>query len=307
MGINWSYIPPLCLVIGLIWGLAIGNPFVQKTSKIGKWCLQISVMLLGFGIPLNKVLLAGKSGFVFSVLTIFLTLLLGNLIAKWIRMPSNIATLVSFGTAICGGSAIAAASPILKANSDEIAASLATVFLLNAVSLFIFPQIGYVIGMSPLQFGEWVGLAVHDTSSVVGAALAFDPQSLSTATTVKLARALWIAPVCFFLALKMNSNSSPTGPDHKFSAGHFFKLIPWFIPAFVCASLVRSVAHSNEANSVFEILIVLSKIGLSLSLLFIGAGVSRSVFLKAGTKAFALGIVLWFLVSLSSLALVMWS
>jgi uncharacterized integral membrane protein (TIGR00698 family) len=291
---NMSHLPPFCLFLGLVWGLIFGNPISAKTSKIGKYFLQFSVMFLGFTIPIDKVMQAGKEGILLSIVTIFGTLLVGALLGKLFKLPSNVATLVSFGTAICGGSAIAAASPIIQADPDEVAASLATVFILNAVALFLFPKLGVYFHFDSVSFGTWVGVAIHDTSSVVGAALSFNPESLTTATTVKLARALWIVPICIGLSWWQSRRVSAAEGQMRTS---WVKMIPWFIPAFLLASVLRAFVHLPR---IYEFLGLVSKVGLSVSLLCIGAGVSKKVFLKAGSGALGLGVVLWALVSVGS-------
>jgi uncharacterized integral membrane protein (TIGR00698 family) len=281
-------------------GFIFGNPYKPWSSQAGKLALQVSVVLLGFSVPLDDVMLAGRDGFIWTLFTLVTALSLGAGLARILGLPQRLATLVSFGTAICGGSAIAAAAPVIGADSDEIAASLATVFLLNAVALFLFPWIGHLFALEPHQFGTWAAIAIHDTSSVVGAALAYDPASVATATTVKLARALWIVPCCIVFGWYFNRNSTvrTMGPLR------YLKLIPWFIPGFLLASLLRTFLLSAE-SPVIPVLGAASKIGLSFSLLCIGAGVTRKVFLQSGPKAFGLGLALWLVVSIGSLAAIL--
>ena len=290
---NWSLLPPVCLAIGLALGLTVGVPKGKPkdiVSKSGKWALQISVVLLGFGIPVGDVWRTGREGFVLALATIAGTFALAALLKRLLGTPAKLAALVAAGTAICGGSAIAALAPVIAAEPDEMAASLATVFLLNAIALFLFPYLGHAAGMSVPMFGEWAALAIHDTSSVVGAALAFDPAALPIAATVKLSRALWIAPVCIAAAFAMRrSSSAPAAAKTPW--------LPWFLPAFLAASLVRSFV---PAPALYDVLAAAAKVGLAFSLLCIGLGVNRQVLAKAGGRAALLGVSLWAAVSVST-------
>jgi uncharacterized integral membrane protein (TIGR00698 family) len=301
---SWSHLPPTCLLLGLTVGFIFSNPFKSWTSRAGKLALQLSVVLLGFSVPLNDVMLAGRDGFIWTLLTLVTALSLGGGLAKILGLPQRLATLVSFGTAICGGSAIAAAAPVIGADSDEIAASLATVFLLNAVALFLFPSVGHMFALGPQQFGTWAAIAIHDTSSVVGAALSYDSASVATATTVKLARALWIVPCCIVFGWYFNRNVKENTDAKVMGRQRYIKLVPWFIPGFLLASLLRTFLLSPESQ-VVSVLGAASKIGLSFSLLCIGAGVTRKVFLQSGPKAFGLGLTLWLVVSIGSLAAIL--
>jgi len=192
--------PPIALALGLAIAFTIGNPFPQIEGKITKYLLQSSVVLLGFGMNLKTVYEAGKDGIIFTIVTIFGTLILGYFVGKLLGIASKTSTLISSGTAICGGSAIAAVAPAINAEKNEITVSLGTVFVLNSIALFIFPIIGHLLGLTQHQFGVWSAIAIHDTSSVVGASASYGPEALIVATTVKLARALWIAPVALFFA-----------------------------------------------------------------------------------------------------------
>ncbi len=193
--------PPIALVLGLLFAFIVGNPFAEQTPKYTKILLQASVVLLGFGMKLTTVYEAGKEGIVFTIATIFGTLVLGYFVGKLLKVNEKTSALVSSGTAICGGSAIAAVAPVIDADSEEISVSLGTVFILNSVALLIFPIVGHWLNLSQNQFGIWSAIAIHDTSSVVGAAQIYGEEALAIATTVKLYRALWIAPVALLFAV----------------------------------------------------------------------------------------------------------
>ncbi|HEX3100677.1 MAG TPA: putative sulfate exporter family transporter, partial [Pyrinomonadaceae bacterium] len=192
--------PPIALALGLILAFTISNPFPSLSGKPTKYLLQTSVVLLGFGMNLTEVYKAGRDGILFTIATIFGTLVLGYFAGKMLGVPAKTSTLISSGTAICGGSAIAAVGPAIDAGSEEMSVSLGTVFVLNSIALFLFPLIGHALNLSQNQFGVWSAIAIHDTSSVVGASGSYGPEALAIATTVKLARALWIAPVALMLA-----------------------------------------------------------------------------------------------------------
>jgi len=198
--------PPIALLLGLITAFTFGNPFPEQTKKTTKFLLQISVVLLGFGMNLSKVLEAGRDGILFTIATIFGTLSLGLLIGKLLKIDSKVSNLISSGTAICGGSAIAAIAPVIDADSEETSVSLGTVFILNSIALFIFPVIGHFFNLTEKQFGIWSAIAIHDTSSVVGAATRYGDEALQIATTVKLTRALWIAPIALLFHFYIGEN-----------------------------------------------------------------------------------------------------
>jgi uncharacterized integral membrane protein (TIGR00698 family) len=307
---NWSLLPPVCLGLGLTGGLTLSHIIAPRKSFVSKWgktCLQVSVVLLGFSVPLADVWQAGREGFLLALGTIVSILAAGLLLAKALRTPSRLAALVAAGTAICGGSAIAALAPVLGADADEVAASLATVFLLNAVALFLFPVLGHAFALSPVSFGHWAALAIHDTSSVVGAALAFSPESLPTAATVKLARALWIVPLCLAAAAflrhrrthgDISSTASPTTRPRRWAA--LAQWVPWFIPGFLAASFVRAFLPAPLT----DVLGALSKVGFALSLFLIGLGINKGVFFRAGRNALGLGLLLWIGASMGTFLLV---
>lgn len=287
---NW--VPaPVALGLGLVFGLRVGNPFQASTGRWTRILLQSSVVLLGFGMNLGAVVKAGREGFLFSIATIFGTLILGLILGRVLRTNSKTSTLISAGTAICGGSAIAAVAPAIDAENEDISVSLGTVFILNAVALVVFPVLGHYLGLTPRQFGLWAAIAIHDTSSVVGAAARFGDGALEIATTVKLVRALWIAPVALILGLLFG----------KGGIGNLRKSIPWFVLLFIAAALFRSYAPGWFQPSVFDAFVNLAKAGLNLTLFLIGAGLSREALRRVGLRAFSLGVILWIVISVASL------
>jgi uncharacterized integral membrane protein (TIGR00698 family) len=284
--------PPIALALGLAIAFSMGNPFPQIEGKATKYLLQASVVLLGFGMNLSAVYKAGRDGILFTIATIFGTLLLGYFVGKMLKVSSRTSTLISSGTAICGGSAIAAVAPAIDAENDEITVSLGTVFVLNSVALFVFPIIGHALGLTQNQFGIWAAIAIHDTSSVVGAATAFGQDSLVTATTVKLARALWIAPLALMFAYLYRDRGSDTKAKIA---------IPWFIFLFLAATALRTYAPAEIPPSLFDAAVNLAKAGLTVTLFFIGASLSRTTVKKFGYWALLQGLILWLVISLVSL------
>lgn len=284
--------PPLALALGLILAFSIGSPFPSLSGKPTKYLLQTSVVLLGFGMDLNTVYQAGKNGILFTIATIFGTLMLGYFVGKLLAVKAKTSTLISSGTAICGGSAIAAVAPAIDAGADEISVSLGTVFVLNSIALFVFPIIGRGIGLSENQFGVWAAIAIHDTSSVVGAAGTYGPDALAIATTVKLARALWIAPVALFFAYVYRKNVS--GETRKIT-------IPWFIVFFLLATVFRTYAPAIIFPSVFEGIVNLAKAGMIATLFLIGASLSRDTLKNVGARPLIQGVLLWIVISVVSL------
>jgi uncharacterized integral membrane protein (TIGR00698 family) len=278
--------PPIALALGLALALTLGHPFASRNSKATKLLLQTSVVLLGFGMNLQKVVEAGRTGFVFTIVTIVGTLILGFLLGRAMKISPTTSHLISSGTAICGGSAIAAVGPVVNATDEEMSVALGTVFILNSIALFIFPMIGHRLGMTQTQFGVWAAIAIHDTSSVVGAAAKYGADALQIATTVKLTRALWIVPVTLATAFFFKRKSAKV-------------TIPWFILYFVIASVLRTyVAAPAE---VWSTLTMLAKIGLTITLFLIGAGLSRKSIAAVGARPLILGILLWIAISSVSL------
>ena len=246
--------------------------------------------MLGFGMNLAAVYKAGKSGIAFIVAVISSALILGFLLGRLLNIPKRITTLVSTGTAICGGSAIAAVGPAIKAEKDEMSVSLGTIFVLNAVALFAFPLIGHALDMSQAQFGMWAAIAIQDTSSVVGASSAYGAEALTTAATVKLARALWIAPIAIALAFAFREKD-----------GKATVKIPWFIFLFVLAATIRTFAPNFLWPSMFDALVNLAKAGFTVTLFLIGLSLSREMLKKVGVRPFLLGAMLWIVIATASL------
>lgn len=284
--------PPIALALGLILALTIGNPYSEQTTKVTRILLRGSIILLGFGMNLTTVVKAGKDGILFTVATIFGTLVLGFIVGKLLKINGKTSNLISAGTAICGGSAIAAVAPAIRADADETSVSLGTVFILNAVALFIFPIIGHALGLTQHQFGLWSAIAIHDTSSVVGAAAKYGDEALQIATTVKLARALWIAPVALLFAFFYRPKHGET---------KLREIIPWFIFLFLLTTILRTYAPAEIQPSIFDSLVMLAKTGLTVTLFLIGAGLSRRTLKKVGIKPLIQGVILWVLISIVSL------
>ncbi len=284
--------PPIALALGLILALTIGNPYSEQTTKATRILLRGSIILLGFGMNLTTVVKAGKDGILFTIATIFGTLILGFIVGKLLKINGKTSDLISAGTAICGGSAIAAVAPTIRADADETSVSLGTVFILNSVALFTFPIIGHALGLTQHQFGVWAAIAIHDTSSVVGAAAKYGDEALQIATTVKLARALWIAPVALLFAFIYRPKQGET---------KIREIIPWFIFLFLAATVLRTYAPAKVQPSIFESLVMLAKAGLTVTLFLIGAGLSRETIKKVGVKPLIQGIILWILISIVSL------
>src|ERR1035441_5446740 len=230
--IIFNLAPHWALGMGLLLGLVVGNPYLNLTRKYTKYLLQISVVGLGFAMDINKVLEAGSTGILYTMGTIIITIILGTLIGKAFKVNNVTSYLVSAGTAICGGSAIAAVSPVVKANEQQISVSIGPVFILNAIALFIFPPIGHYLDLSQNQFGIWCAIAIHDTSSVVGAASSYGHDSLIIATTVKLARALWIVPLVLITSFVFKNEKRKI---------HF----PLFILFFIVASIMKTRSEEH--------------------------------------------------------------
>jgi uncharacterized integral membrane protein (TIGR00698 family) len=276
--------PPIALALGLVLALTIGNPFGKQTSKPTKLLLQASVVGLGFGMNLQKVVQAGKTGVVFTIATIAGTLLLGWLAGRAMKIEPRTAHLISSGTAICGGSAIAAVGPVIQATDEEMSVSLGTVFILNSIALFVFPMIGHALHLTQTQFGVWAAIAIHDTSSVVGAAAKFGNEALQIATTVKLTRALWIVPLTIGTAMAFRNKSTRI-------------VMPWFILWFLVASVIRTYVPGPWADPI----VTAAKIGLTVTLFLIGAGLSRQSIAAVGARPLILGVLLWIAISCVSL------
>ena len=281
--------PPIALLIGLIFGLTVAHPYPADSGELAKFLLKASVVALGFGMNLHEVLRAGRSGFLYTAGSITFALLVGLLLGRLFKVEKTAAFLITAGTAICGGSAIAAVAPIVQANDEEIAVSMGTVFILNSVALFLFPPIGWALHLSQEQFGLWSALAIHDTSSVVGATARYGAVALVVGTTIKLARALWIVPLAIGTAAAKKTKGQIRWP--------------WFILFFCLAAVVNTyfpvLAKFNSSIS------TLGRLGLTATLYLIGTGLSRATIKKVGIRPFLQGVVLWIIVGSLSLALIL--
>lgn len=281
--------PPMALLAGFILSFTIGHPYLHHNGKATKILLQASVVGLGFGMNIYDAMAVGKEGLIFTIVSITLTLAVGLLLGKLFRINKKTSVLVSSGTAICGGSAIAAMVPIVNANEEETSVSLGVIFVLNSVALFLFPVIGHLLNLSQEQFGLWSAIAIHDTSSVVGAAHKYGEEALRIATTVKLERALWIIPLSFVTALLYRKG--------KVS-------IPYFIFLYVVAMLINTFVPSIETVS--PSIVMFAKRGLTLTLFLIGAGLSKDALKKIGVKPLLQGIILWAFISIMSLLVILY-
>lgn len=282
--------PPIALAVGLVIALTIGHPYLHLNNKATKILLQASVVGLGFGMNLGKIMQVGKEGIMFTIISIFGTLVLGFIIGKWLSIHKKTSHLIASGTAICGGSAIAAVGPIVNANGQEMSVALGTVFILNSIALFIFPVIGHLLHLTQTQFGFWAGIAIHDTSSVVGAAARYGKAALQTATTVKLARALWIVPVALLTSFFFKNKST------KIS-------IPYFIFLFILASIIRT--YIPAVAEISGHIVGAATVGFTVTLFLIGAGLSKNVLKTVGVRPLIQGVILWGIISVSSLFIIL--
>lgn len=286
--------PPMALVMGALLALVLSNPWQDQSMRAAHKLLAFSVAGLGAGMNLVTVLQAGAAGLGYSFIGITLTIALGVLLGRAFGAEKNTALLVTVGTAICGGSAIAAVAPVLRARQEAIAVAFATVFLLNALALIIFPPLGHMFGLSDMQFGLWAALAVHDTSSVVGAALAYGGEALDHAVVLKMARALWILPVALaigFYAARAATETDDAKPKLK---------LPWFIPAFLLIAALFT--WMPQWQGLGEMIVFAAKRGMVIVLYLIGTTLSLSALKSVGWRPLALGIVLWAVAASATLA-----
>ena len=284
--------PPVALFLGLAFALLCGQAHPKFNKKTSKYLLQYSVVGLGFGMNLQASLASGKEGMEFTIISVVGTLLIGWLIGrKFLKVDRDTSYLISSGTAICGGSAIAAVGPVLKAKDSEMSVALGTIFILNAIALFVFPLIGHTLNMSQHEFGTWAAIAIHDTSSVVGAGAAYGEEALQVATTIKLTRALWIIPLALVTSFIFKSKGQ------KIS-------IPWFIFFFVLAMIFNTyVLGTTETGAMIgEGINSLARKMLTITLFFIGASLSRDVLKAVGIKPLIQGTLLWIVISVGTLA-----
>ncbi len=307
--------PGVALAVGLALTLTLGNPWPAATKRLSRPLLQASVVLLGFGTNLLAVLVAARHGLLIAAATIALTFLLGAWLRRVLWIESKTAMLLSAGTAICGGSAIAAVGLATGAAEAEMSVALGTVFLLNAVALFLFPVLGHALGLTQVQFGTWAGIAIHDVSSVVAAASAYGPQALQTATIVKLSRTLWIVPVALaarFVILRGRTEAEKAADaadsgraSGARSAPRRPVTIPWFIALFVAASLAGTAVPAVHALA--PSLTQLAKTGMTVTLLLVGMSLSRASLRMVGVRPVLHGIGLWLAISVMALAAVRWA
>ena len=282
------------LVAGVAAALLVGNPYAARTKALTPWLLQGAVIGLGFGADLRVVAAVGARGVGYTFVGLALTFLTGAVLARALGVGRDLGLLITVGTAICGGSAIAAVVPAIGAKEEEATVSLAVVFLLNAVGLLIFPPLGHALGLSEHAFGVWAALAVHDTSSVVGAASAYGPDALAIATTVKLARALWIVPVAFALGA-WRARGRPAGEGTAAAPK-----LPWFVLGFLAAAALATFLPPIHA--IGHDLARIARQVLVLTLFLIGANLSRAAVARVGARPLVLGVLLWVVSALASLA-----
>lgn len=283
---------PIALVAGITFSLLLGNPFAEQAGRFSKVLLKLSIVGLGFGLNAINAFEVSKDGFLITIVTISLVFGFGFLFNKFFKIEKITALLISSGTAICGGSAIASVSPIVKAKNEQISIAIGVVFLLNALALLIFPFIGHFFELSQYQFGLWSAIAIHDTSSVVGAAQAFGKEALEVATTVKLSRALWIVPVTLIISYFHNKSKGAAGIK-----------IPSFILAFIAATVIATIFSQGQV--VYDSISAVSRQLLVTTLFFIGSGISLSQIKKVGAKSIFYATGLWVVISVFSLILIL--
>ena len=285
--------PPVALFLGLVFALVCGQAYPKFNKKVSKKLLQYSVVGLGFGMNLHASLASGKEGMMFTIVSVVGTMLIGMFIGrKMLNVSRDTSYLISSGTAICGGSAIAAVGPVIKAKDSDMSVALATIFVLNAVALFIFPVLGQWLGLTQQEFGTWAAIAIHDTSSVVGAGAAYGEEALQVATTIKLTRALWIIPLALATSFIFRSGGKKVS-------------IPWFILWFIVAILINTYVL-DSVPEVGKAISGLARKGLIITMFFIGASLSTDVLKAVGVKPLVQGVLLWLVISIGSLAYILW-
>ena len=280
--------PPVALFFGLAFALLCGQAYPKFNKKVSKKLLQYSVVGLGFGMNLHASLASGKEGMLFTIISVIGTMFIGMFIGrKLLKVNRNTSYLISSGTAICGGSAIAAVGPVIKAKDSDMSVALATIFVLNAIALFVFPVLGGWLGLTQQEFGTWAAIAIHDTSSVVGAGAAYGEEALQVATTIKLTRALWIIPLALVTSFIFKSEGKKVS-------------IPWFILWFIVAILINTYLL-DSVPEVGKTISGLARKGLIITMFFIGASLSTDVLKAVGAKPLVQGVLLWLVISISSL------
>ena len=286
--------PPVALFLGLAFALLCGQAYPKFNKKVSKKLLQYSVIGLGFGMNLHASLASGKEGMMFTIISVIGTMIIGMFIGrKILKVNRDTSYLISSGTAICGGSAIAAVGPVIKAKDSDMSVALATIFVLNAIALFIFPVLGGWLGLTQQEFGTWAAIAIHDTSSVVGAGAAYGEEALQVATTIKLTRALWIIPLALATSVIFKNGGK------KIS-------IPWFILWFIVAILLNTYVL-DSVPEVGKAISGLARKGLVITMFFIGASLSTDVLKAVGVKPLLQGVLLWLVISIGSLAYILLS
>ena len=284
--------PPVVLFIGLVYALLCGQAYPTFNKNVSKKLLQYSVIGLGFGMNLQASLASGKEGMLFTIVSVIGTLLIGMFIGcKVLKLNRNTSYLISSGTAICGGSAIAAVGPIIKAKDTDMSMALATIFILNAIGLFLFPVLGHWLGLSQQEFGTWAAIAIHDTSSVVGAGAAYGEEALQVATTIKLTRALWIIPLALVTSVIFRSEGKKIN-------------IPWFILFFILAMLINTYLLTDYPE-IGKFIAGIARKGLIITMFFIGASLSVDVIKSVGIRPLLQGVLLWIIISAASLAYIL--
>jgi uncharacterized integral membrane protein (TIGR00698 family) len=278
--------PPVALLLGLVIAQLSGHPYPHINTKVTSFLLQFSIVGLGFGMNFETALSAGQDGFLLTILSIVTTLMIGFFIGKLLKIELKTSYLISAGTAICGGSAIASISPIIKADEEKISMALTTIYILNSVALLLFPYVGQELDLSQTQFGLWCAIAIHDTSSVIGAASRYGAKALEVATTIKLTRALWIVPVALISAFLFKNENAKIK-------------IPYFIGLFICAMLITTYLSVTPSFSVF--VARASHTGLRITLFLIGCGLSKKILKSASVRPFLQGVVLWIAISILAL------
>ena len=290
-GMQWAVISaPIALLCGLVYAFVFENPFPKFNKKCSKYLLQVAVVCLGFNMNLQESLKSGTDGMMFTVVSVVGVMAMGVLFGYWLHLNRKTSYLISSGTAICGGSAIAAVGPVLKADTDEMAVSLGVIFILNSIALFVFPPLGHMLDMTQTQFGTWAAIAIHDTSSVVGAGEVYGEVALQTATLIKLTRALWIIPLAFATMFIFRDKTGKVS-------------IPWFIFIFVLAMIVNTYVPLPEAFT--ATMVWIAKRGMVVTLFMIGASLTIKMIKSVGIKPLMLAVALWVIISVSSLFVVL--
>ncbi|MDE5628554.1 MAG: putative sulfate exporter family transporter [Muribaculaceae bacterium] len=286
----WSITAPIALLLGLVFAFTFPAPCPKFNKKTSKYLLQVAVVCLGFNMNLQESLKSGSEGMLFTVVSVVGVMVLGVLLGMWFHINRKTSYLISSGTAICGGSAIAAVGPVLKADENEMAVSLGVIFILNSIALFIFPPLGHLLDMTQQQFGTWAAIAIHDTSSVVGAGESFGEEALQIATLIKLTRALWIIPLALVTMVIFRDKTARIS-------------IPWFIFIFVLAMVVNT--YANLPAMFVDVMVWIAKRGMVLTLFMIGASLSLKSIRAVGIKPLLQAVLLWIVISVSSLFVVL--